>query len=106
VDSDLNGVKFASIGRVTNKELWRELQDLKTGLAVLRAEYRTTAVEVEKLKSRQNELLRIASENLVAHERIVASLRTLGVKVGFWAFAGGAAVSAIWNTVVLPLFNR
>jgi len=83
VSTEAEGVKFAGAGRVTNKELWSELQDLKTSLAVLRAEYRSTAVEVEKLKERQADLLRIAGENLVAHERMMAALRTMGVKVGF-----------------------
>jgi hypothetical protein len=106
MEGEAEGVRFAAHGRVTNKELWQELQELKTAVAVLRAEYRSTAGEVEKLKARQAELLRIAGENLVAHERIAASLRTLGVKVGFWAFASGAAVSVVWNAVVMPLLNR
>jgi len=105
VSTEAEGVKFAGAGRVTNKELWRELQELKTALAVLQAEYRATAVEVEKLKERQGDLLRIANENLLAHERMAASLRTMGVKVGFWAFASGASVSVVWNAVVVPLLG-
>jgi hypothetical protein len=52
------------------------------------------------------DLLRIANENNLAHERMMASLRTMGVKIGFWAFASGAAVSVLWNAVIVPLLSR
>ena len=100
-----NGLRFASAGRVTNKELWTELQQLKTAVAVLSSEYRATALEVERLKRAQTDLLRIANENLLAHARISASLKTMGIRIGFWAFASGAAVSVIWNAVVMPLLQ-
>ena len=100
-----DGLRFASSGRVTNKELWSELQQLKTAVAVLSAEYRSTALEVERLKRTQADLLRIANENLLAHERISASLKAMGVRIGFWAFASGASVSVIWNAVVMPLLR-
>ncbi len=101
----VNGLSFSSVGRVTNKELWCELQSLKTSLAVLSSDYRKTAQEVEKLKQQQAEFIRSANENQVEHERIIAMLRTLGIKVGFWAVISGAAVSMIWNAVVLPLLS-
>lgn len=98
-----NGINFSNVGRITNKELWCELQALKTSLAVLGVEYRKTAQEVEKLKQQQADFIRIANENLLEHERINTLLRTLGVKVGFWAVISGAAVSVIWNAILMPL---
>lgn len=98
-----NGITFQTAGRITNKELWRELQQLRTDFAVLSAQYKTTATEVEKIKLQQDEFIRIAGENNIEHERILSSLRTMGVKVGFWAVISGAVVSVIWNYVVSPL---
>jgi len=98
-----NGLTFQAVGRVTNKELWYELQQLKTSVAVLGANYRNTAAEVERLQRQQADFIRSANENQLEHERILASLKTIGIKVGFWAVVSGAAVSVIWNAFVSPL---
>ena len=98
-----NGLSFQNSGRVTNKELWQELQKLRTEFAVLATQYKNTATEVEEIKSKQNDFIRIAAENQVEHERILASIRNIGVRVGFWAVVSGAAVSIIWNSIVSPL---
>ena len=98
-----NGIQFQGSSRITNKELWRELIQLRTDLAVLGAQYKNTAKEVEKVKRRQSDFIRIANENQLEHERILSSLKTIGVQVGFWAVVSGAAVSVIWNLLVSPL---
>ena len=98
-----NGISFNGSGRITNKELWRELQKLRTEFVVLATQYRNTASEVEEIKRKQNDFIRIAADNQVEHERILASIRNIGVRVGFWAVVSGAAVSIIWNSIVSPL---
>jgi hypothetical protein len=100
-----NGITFQTSARITNKELWRELQQLRTEVAVLGTQYQHTASEVEKIKKQQDEFLRVANENLLEHERILSSLQAIGVKIGFWAVVSGAAVSLIWNILVSPLLK-